>query len=206
MKRSGSNDKHSRRVRVFLKVLQRVAAVAVIGGALWMAWWSVNRLALLQKKSADLTQNASRLAVETELMLAQQTPEKAESVNLRFDGTRRVLFDSGDAIGEWREQLQEAAVPLALDTAVQFQGIRSNTIGDQSLTLIQAVVNVTPARGVPPARPMYQRVLDFTHQLATQPRRVDILELRVEGGTNSVGEASATVELWATDSPAAPSS
>lgn len=180
-----------------LAVLERVGLLGVVGGALWLSWWSVGRVSKVQQESAALTRTASRLSTEIELMLAGQGPERREEITRRLAEAQTGLFGGGQAVADWHDGLRTDAVPLALEPAIAFVGTRTNSVGGQSLAVLQATVDVEPAYGIEAARPAYRRVVDFVQRLTSATQRVDLVELRVRGGSNSVAAASVTVDLWA---------
>ncbi|MBX3746240.1 MAG: hypothetical protein KF833_13120 [Verrucomicrobiae bacterium] len=196
--KSNPNPRRSSRTRTrVLAVLERVGLLGVVGGALWLSWWSVGRVSRVQQESAALTQTASRLSTEIELMQAGQGPGRLEEIARRLADAQDGLFGGGQAVAEWHDGLRSDAVPLALEPAIAFVGTRTNSVGGQSLAVLQATVEVEPAYGIEAARPVYRRVVDFVQNLTSATQRVDLVELRVRGGSNSVAMASVTVDLWA---------
>ncbi len=187
------------RSRRLLFLLTRISVVLVVGISLFLVWWSLNRVRRLQKESAALTQQTSRLSTEIELMTARLSPDRTQAVYLQASRALGDLFDGGDALAGWRDSIRESAVPLALEAEVVFRGTRTNTVGDHMLTLVDAGVELAPVTEVAATRPTYHRILDFAQRVATQTQRVDILSLQVEGNLQSVTRASADIELWATE-------
>lgn len=191
--------KTSRARPLAMQFLERGLVAFAIIGSLLSVWWSINRLTRFQQQSSTVTQQASRISTEIELMEAQLAPGKTQEVALRFDKARRDLFAGGESVAAWRDALNEDAVPLALQTQLTIDGTSTSNVGDHLVTLIKATVEITPSPDVPSSQSGFERVLSFVHQLTTQTQRVDLLELRVQGGSNSVDRAFAAVELWAMD-------
>lgn len=199
----GHSEKTRARRQQLLRWLERAALLIGVGGSLWLIWWSVNRLRVVQTRSAAVSQQVSRISTEIDLMQADWPSAKTQEVALRFTQAREQLFQDADALSAWRDSLQREAVPLALEVEIGFHGTRLAPVGDQGFTLMQARVDLAPAADIPSTRPPYQRVLDLGHQLVTQTQRLDLVELEVHGGTRSISQATAVVELWAMDQEAA---
>jgi hypothetical protein len=197
MKHPPGSDRAARNRHLLINTIERVAVGVVVGGSILMVWWSLNRAARIQKESASLAEQVSRLGSEVELMTAQCSPSKSQEVAARYDHARGGLFSGGTELGAWQAALTEAAVPLALDASIAFAGTRTQSTGGHVLTIVRAEVELTPAEEIPSPRTTYQRVLDFLDRLTTQPQRVDLLELRLSGVSNSVSHASASIDLWA---------
>lgn len=203
MKPSPAHPEKARARRLqILRWLERAALLVGVGGSLWAIWWSVNRLRTVQTQSAAVSQQVSRISTEIDIMQAEWPTSKTQEVARRFTQARDQLFQDADALSAWRDVLQREAVPLALEVEIGFNGTRFAPVGDQGFTLMESRLGLVPAVDVPSTRPTYQRVLDLGHRLVTQTQRLDLVELEVHGGTRSISEATAVVELWAMDQEA----
>lgn len=199
MKPAATPEKAAPKRRLLMAVAQRLGLFLVVGAALLVIYWSVNRLLETQRQGAALDQQFARLTGDIELMQTRWSEAKTADLQRRVADARQELFEGAPAVQAWEESIRAEAVPLALDAEIAFTGTRQETMGDQHLTLMQATIDLAPAEGVASERSSYRRVLDFSQRLAAQSRRLDLLELSVQGGSNSVGRARAVVELWATD-------
>jgi hypothetical protein len=180
-------------------VFERFVIVVLLAGSIALAWWSTERLTRVQKESAEINHRISRLGTDVDLMRGAWSDEKLAGLSNRLGEAHGLLFQGGPAVIQWRDDLIRQVVPLALDARVMFQGTRTQTVGDRVLTLVRASVDVTPSTEVAATRSAYERVLDLSHRLANHPRRVDFVKLIVQGASNSVGQATAVVDLWATE-------
>ena len=203
MKPTQSKEKNTELRRQILGWTIRIGLLLIMGAALASLWWSINRLRTQQVATADLTRQVSRLNSEIDLMQAQWSAEKQGAVNQDFHLARSQVFSDGDSIEAWKTAVQRTAVPLALDTTIQFRGSRLLPVGDEMITIMEATIDLAPSPIADATRPMYQRVLDLTHQLAIAPSRVDLVACSVSAPSNHVHHAQAVVELW-TMEPDAP--
>jgi len=190
------NDKAPPPRRLLVAVLERVGLALAMSASFAVIWWSVDRLGSAQRHTADLGQQAARLASEIDVMRGQWPAGSTQAVLQRYSQASEALFQTPEAIAAWHDTLREDAIPLALDPTLALAETRQTNAGSASFTVIAANLEVRPADGIASDRPAYRRVLQFTHALASQPRRLDLVQLSVEGGSNSVSKAQATVELW----------
>lgn len=185
--------------RILWAIAQRLGLLLAIGVSLLTAWWSVNRLIEAQRQTAALDQQVARLNSDIERMHATWSATRIAEVDARFSQAQENLFDGAEALNAWQNDILEASIPLALDTVIQFKETRPASIGAQDLTVMSADVDLAPAPGVASDRTSYRRILHLAQRLTSQPRRLDLVELAVQGGSNSVRHASARLELWAVD-------
>ena len=59
------------------------------------------------------------------------------------------------------------------------------------------MVSVRLARDIEAIQSPYQRLLRLSHLLTSQERRVDLTELTVIAGSNSIQQATLVLNLWA---------
>lgn len=196
MKPTQTKEKSTELRRQLLGWSFRIGLLLIMGAALASLWWSINRLRTQQTATADLTRQVSRLNSEIDLMQAQWSAEKQGVVNQEFNLARSQVFYDGDSIDAWKDAVQRAAVPLALDTTIQFRGSRLLPVGEEMITILEATVDLAPSPVADATRPMYQRVLYLTHQLAIATSRVDLVACSVSAPSNQVHHAQAVVELW----------
>jgi len=179
-------------------VLHRVLILLVAAGSLFLSWWSVNRLLPLEKQRTQLTEGIRRLTDEITLMESKWTDPEIQRVLTRFTQAQARLFADQETLLTWYANLRQRLVPLALDANADFGKPATHTVAEGEMTVIPAMVNVEvrPALGIEGVQSPYERVLRLTRLLASDEKRVDIEELTVAGGSNSVSRAVAVINLW----------
>lgn len=189
------------------QVLERGLLVIVLVAAALLCRWSVARVAAAQRASSAINQRVSSIATEIDLMRANWSGAKTQQISQRLDVARESLFVGEDGVAAWRETLAREAIPLALQTDLKLSltGIQTNAFDGKNLTLMEGALEMTPARHVEGTRSVYRRVVELLHRLSDQTHRVDVVRVSVEGGTNAVTRATATIELWAMDQTTPPS-
>ncbi|MCC6233097.1 MAG: hypothetical protein IT580_10670 [Verrucomicrobiales bacterium] len=190
--------------RTWRNLFERVLLPLIIGGAVYLVWWGVERLRRVQQQSASLTQQVSRLSTDIELMEGQWPVGKAAEVGQQFDDATAAVFRGAPEVKAWGERLAREALRRALDVQIRFTGTRSSMPGEKAFTIMRARLDIRPAPGVESPHTPFQRLLDFADTLVTQTQRVDLLELRVQGSANSMRRAQAMVELWGVEASEIP--
>lgn len=179
--------------------LERVILFAVLAGSFWAIWYSIGRLRSLHTHRRQLDQQIARLTAEIDLMKAQWSGSRTQEIATRFAKVPDTLFLGESAITTWTEELQRGAVPLGLETQFRLAETHSETNGLQTVTRIKGIIDIQQSPGTKSPRPLFHRLIDWSRQLATQPRRIDLLEFRASGYGSGGGQASAVVELWTQD-------
>ncbi|MEN9677376.1 MAG: hypothetical protein RIS76_3272, partial [Verrucomicrobiota bacterium] len=87
--------------------------------------------------------------------------------------------------------------PLALTLKTELGEPVLRVIAGESLSIIPVRIEVRPNDDVTSPRSTYQRLIEFCHFVAAHPRRADLGELQVSGGSGTVSEAVLTLNLWA---------
>lgn len=184
--------------------LDRLILAVVTVGSVFAIWLSFDRLGQSRRRSAQLVQQVTKLSADIDVMRQQWPENRTKEISRRFREIPGSLFPGNGAVADWIESLERAAIPLGLQVSVNVRGTRSITNATGTVTVVQAEVRYPPAPEVDSRRSAYQRVLDFTQQLANSRQRVDLLETTLIGSTNALESASSVIEVWASDSPVAP--
>lgn len=191
-----------RRRRIAPGLIERLVVFSVVSIAGALLWSSVSRLARIRTESRDLSSRIAHLSGEIDVMRAQWPGTRTQHVADRLPVARTSLFEGPPAVAEWIESLRAAAIPLALETDFEFVGARTQAM-ERAVAVMQTRLRITPDRGAESPRPTYHRLLELGQTIARHPKRLDILELTLRGSSNSVGEASALIEVWSDNLPTA---
>lgn len=181
-------------------VLERLIASVVLSLAAFFLWSSVSHLSRVRQESRSLSTQIAQLSGQIDVMRAEWPSARTQQLAQRFPAAESNLFHGPPAVAEWIGAVHAHAIPLALDTEFAPLGLQTQSF-DRVVTIMRTRLDVTPSADATSIRPSYQRLLALGQTLLNQPNRIDIVELSVHGSSNSVGEASAVLELWA-DTPA----
>lgn len=189
-------------------VLERGFLGIVLIAAALLCRWSVTRVAAAQRATSTINQRVSSIATEIDLMRANWTAAKTNDVAKRIAVARDNLFGGEAEIEQWREAVARDAIPLALQTDLKLSltGIQTNAFEGRNLTLMEGSLELTPATHVAGTRSSYRRVVQMLQRLSELPQRLDMVRVSIEGGTNAVTRATASLELWAMESTPVPPS
>jgi hypothetical protein len=184
--------------------LERVVVFSIVSIAGALLWTSVSRLVRVRTESRDLSRRIALLTGDIDVMRAQWPGTRTQQVSSRLSAAEASLFQGPPAVAEWIESVRANAIPLALETDFEFVGARTQAL-DRTIAVMQTRLHIAPSRGAQSPRTAYHRLLELGHAIAQHPQRLDVLELNISGTSNSVGEASALIEVWSdTPTPATP--
>jgi len=185
----------SKRSRWFTAAMvERVVLFSVVSVTGILLWSSVSRLTQVRTESRDLSRQIAHLSGEIDVMRAQWPGIRTQQVTSRMPEATTSLFQGPPAISEWIESVRASAIPLALETEFEFIGTRTQAL--DSVVVMQTRLHITPDREAESPRPAFHRLLELGQTIANYPKRLDVLELTLHGSSNSVGEASALIEVW----------
>lgn len=168
-------------------------------GAAFLVFWCHQRLVPVQEHARALAAQTSRLSTEIGLMEGRLTPDELAKLAADYQRAQGLFFSSSDALKEWAKEVRLQMIPLALDAVPEFgQAVVTNS-SNVTVAKVPATLslNFQPSAQVAGARSPYERVLRFLDAMNQQTRRVDLVELQVSGGSNSIQRAVATLQLWA---------
>ena len=177
--------------------LVRVGLFVGLGAALGLLYWSVfvRFLPMTKEHNAKASQ-MTRAADELETMRRRFAPEEIEGLRSRYAQAQEALFDLKDGTTEWQTQIEEQARSGTLNPNVKL-GLPALSTNVAGIAAITAEVTLQPDINVRTTNTPYARLLKFTDELASSPKRLDLLELSVTGDSNSVSQAQVVVQLLA---------
>ena len=191
--RTPARPRSANRREMILRLLATVLMAGAFALAGWIFFW---KLAPLQKQSRDLGMQVIRLSAEVDEMernLEKNDPE----VTRNFRRVNSRLFSDEATLANWLTDLKEQVIPLALEARADFGAAVLPNTNYQHLAIIPATVSVRLARDIEAIQSPYQRLLRLSHLLTSQERRVDLTELTVIAGSNSIQQATLVLNLWA---------
>jgi outer membrane murein-binding lipoprotein Lpp len=176
--------------------LVRLGMLLILVFSAWLVWGSVSRLTLANRKLRQKSSKVAALADEVQRLERKMDAAEIARLEERFKEASDLLFVGPEECVALEKSLREQAAALGLDARILQGPTRSVTNGERKVLIFPMTIAVEPAPDQPLTNSPYQRVLGFTRMLQPPRRRVDLLELIVSGGSNSVRRAQAAVQLW----------
>ena len=187
-----------------VELLVRLAMFLVLGGSVWLIWWSVDRLTLVNRQLNQKSSAVAAIADEVQILDRKLDPIQFARTEERFKAANQAIFAGPDECAGWSKEIPEQALNLGLEATLQPGQVQPHVRADFKLSLLSNTIDLHPAVGSQWTNFPYQRLLDFTGVLQKPGRRIDLLELVVIGGSNSVRQAKAVVQLWSQEGKPSP--
>ena len=183
---------------VFRDLKVRLLLLFVFGASAALVVWSIMyRLPDSDKKLAQ--QNTKIAGIEKEIGDFQDrwNPLEAERIFTSSKQCQEQLLAGHDEVTGWQANLKRRADQFTLSVNAGITKTQDCPLPGKRFSIYSATLDVrsiTP--GVRTNSP-YLRVLNFARDLASEKKRVDVVELEVRGSSNSVSEARLGLQLWA---------
>jgi len=180
----------------------RLLLLFIFGGSVALAWWSIDRLPVWEKKL--VLENTKIAEVEGEILQLELrwNPQEAEQIAARLKQSQDQLMSGNDEVLAWQANLKRRADQFTLSVNAGVTKTQDCPLPGKRFSIYSETVDVgaiTP--GVRTNSP-YLRLLNFTQILTSQKKRVDLVEMTASGNSNSVSEAHLGLQLWSLeDSP-----
>jgi hypothetical protein len=177
--------------------LVRLALLLLCAGSCWLLYWSfASRLQPVNREHQQKTIEMSRLADEVEQMRLKLDRNERNQIEARYKSAQQFLFANPKDLSEWEDQVKIQGGSMRLDVMCQLGEFEPHPRAREKLGLIKAQLGIQPAYIPGATNSPFRQLLSFTQNMAKSSKRFDLLELSVEGDTNSVKQALAVVQLW----------
>jgi hypothetical protein len=181
----------------FRALLGRLVLLVLFVGSLYLFLWSVNRLPPVNKQLQDINKEFSRLANEVEQIDLKWDEANAEEIAAaQFQKAQEQLFVGTEEFPDWQKEVKRQSVFTALEVNSQRGKAQQPPGLEKKLSIVSATIDIQPAAAIRSTNAPYKRLLDFIQGLASQKKRADLVELTVNGHSNSVTQAKAVFHLW----------
>jgi len=174
----------------------RLLLLFVFAASVALAWWSINRLPASEKKLAQQNTKITELENQEGVLTNRWNPQEAELIAGRFKQSQEQLFAGQDALGGWQADLKQQADQLAVSVKPGVTNTQDCPLPGKRFAIMSATVDVRPITPGIRTNSPYLRLLSFAQNLSSQNKRVDLIELKASGSSNSVSEAKMDVQLW----------
>jgi hypothetical protein len=175
----------------------RLVLLLAFVGALYLAWWSVNRLAPIDKLLQIQSEKIARLEDDVLQMELKWNAAEAEQVAGKFKLAQEQVFAGHDDFNRWKDELKRQTNQFALDVKTQAGRTQACPLPNKVFAIIPATLELQAPTDETSTKPSYKRLLEFTQNLTTQKKRVDLVGMKVGGNSNSVSQATLELQLWA---------
>jgi hypothetical protein len=178
---------------IYRALIVRLIMLIVFAGSVGLAWWSVKELPPAERKLEQQNKRIATLESDIQFLEMKPSPLEAEQVAAKYNQAQQLLFSGLEEAKGW-EQLkrQPNLLLLTAEPEVRFLG-KTQALSILSANLELQATNSPYSRYTNSA---YKALLDFAQQLTSQSKRVDLMELTVNGNSNSVSVAKIGLHLW----------
>jgi hypothetical protein len=174
----------------------RLLLLGVFGASVALVWWSVNRLPAWEKKLNEQNRKITELEGEITQFELRWNGAEAERIAGRFKEAQEHVSAGPNEWTSWQGEMKRQANQFT----VAFNPGATNThdcpLPGKRFSILSATLDLSAFSPGTRTNSPYVRLLNFAQNLATQPKRVDLMELSASGQSNSVTEARMGVQLW----------
>jgi len=181
---------------VFRDLKVRLALLFVFGASVALAWWSINRLPASENLLARQNTKITELENQIDEFGRRWNPQEAEQIAVRFKLSQELLFVGQDEVGGWQAELKRQADQLAVSVNAGVTRTQECPLPGKRFSIMTATIDVRPVTPGVRTNSPYLRLLNFAQTLSAQNKRVDLVELKAIGRSNSVSEAKLDLHLW----------
>jgi hypothetical protein len=174
----------------------RLLLLGIFGGSVALAWWSIDRLPAWEKRLELQSTKISALEDDIQKMEQRWNAAEAEQIAGRFKQSQELLWAGHDQIAMWQTDLKKQADQFALSINAGVTRTQDCPLPGKKFTIASTAVDLRPITPGIRTNSPYARLLTFAQYIADQKKRVDLVELTANGGSNSVSEASMGLRLW----------
>ena len=182
---------------VFRDLKVRLVLLLIFGAAAALVVWSIGyRLPDSDKKLQAQNTKIAQLESEIEQVERRWNPQEAEQIAGRLKLSQEQLFAGQDEVGRWQTELKRQADQLAVTVNAGTTKTQNCPLPGKRFSILSTKVDVRPAAPGVRTNSPYLRLLSLAQNLSAQNKRVDLMELKAIGSSNSVSEAHLDLQLW----------
>ncbi len=182
---------------VFRDLKVRLLLFGVFVASVALAWWSISRLPVWEKKLEQESTKISQLEGDIDQLERRWNPEEAAQITNKFKLSQERIMAGREEVAAWQTELKQRGDQFAMSFSPSTTRTQECSLPGKRFSIISFTVNLgTVTPGIRTNSP-YLRLVNFARDLTSQKRRVDLMELTASGVSNSVSEAHLSVQLWA---------
>lgn len=175
----------------------RFFMLLLLAAALALQWWTwFRRFPLIAQKQSEMHQ-VFRLEGEVQQMKLGWSADESLKVEKGLKQAREHLFTGETNSAACFNQIHQPAHTPALAIDVTLQEALPHPQHSDTLLVVPTLWDLKPAVGGSSDVPLQGVLLSFLQELTTnQPKRMDLVELTVNGDGKALTHAQAVVRLW----------
>jgi hypothetical protein len=184
---------------VFRDLKVRLLLLGVFVASVALAWWSIGRLPLWEKKLEQESSKISQFESEIEQLERRWNPQEAAQMTNRFKLSQEQIMAGPEEVVAWQADLKRRADQFTLSVNPGIIKTQECPLPGKRFSIVSATVDlraITP--GIRTNSP-YLRLVNFAQDLTSQKKRVDLVEVGASGSSNSVSEARLGLQIWSLD-------
>jgi len=174
----------------------RLVLLLIFGASVALAWWSINRLPTSENKLARQNTKITELENQIEEFGRRWNAQEAEQIAGRYKLSQEQLFTNQVDVAAWQSELKRQADQLAVSVTAGITKTQDCPLPGKRFSIMSTKVDVRPITPGIRTNSPYSRLLSFAQNLSAQNKRVDLMELKAIGSSNSVSEAHLDLQLW----------
>ena len=174
----------------------RLLLLCVFAASVALAWWSINRLPASENLLARQNTKITELENQIDEFGRRWNPQEAEQIAGRFKQSQELLFAGQAEVGGWQAELKRQSDQLAVSVNAGVTKTQDCPLPGKRFSITLATVDVNPITPGVRTNSPYVRLLNFAQNLTSNNKRVDLMELKAIGSSNSVSEAHLGLQLW----------
>lgn len=177
--------------------LARLVMLLMLAGSVGLVWWRVNHLLLVDQQLEKASSAVAALDIEVQQLEQDWSPIEVAQVEERFNEARESLSGAPEEGAMWSGLLQEEALETSLLATIKLGQSQPHPQANLKLASTPATIELHPLMESAQTNIPYLNLMNFLGVLTKPNWRIDLLDLQVNGNSNSIYQATAVVQFWA---------
>ena len=174
----------------------RLVMLMICAGSVGLVYWSLfARFQPVSRLQKEKVVEFSILANEVEQLRLKWNPAEVKQTRARFRAAQKLVFTGPAELSEWEKETARESVSMMLETALEVGSAVPHPLVGLNLESLRTDLYIRPIVPVGVTNSPYQQLLGFIRSVGNSTKRVDLLELSVDGDSNSVALARARLQF-----------
>lgn len=183
-------------------LLRTTLFVTVILSAGLIYWAYAKRLQPVTKEQRDKTSQMGRIADEIEQLRFKWGPQQIEETKAEYAAVKATLFGNEDEVLAWKKAVRAESDMRVLELQMEVGDPVPHPALTNEVSIRPVTLELWPMTILVSTNTPYSRVVNFANGMMRGGKRYELAELTVEGNSNSVGHAKATLNLFTSNTGA----
>jgi hypothetical protein len=183
---------------LYQSIVGRLLMVMLLAGSVGLLWWSVSRLSPLNQEVQKQTGEIARLSDEVQRLERNWDEDQAEQAAALFNKLQDELFGSPRECAVWQENLTSGTNFSDLVVKAS-QGTGRPILSpfpEKKVGALPVTLEIQPLADANGPDSPYRRMMMFLDSELPLEKRVDLVEMTVQGRSNSVSHVKLELQLW----------